>query len=111
MIRAIYGGTFDPFHNGHLSISSIVLENNLTDILHIIPAGQAPGKAEPVASSDDRLGMVAKGLMALDSDLYRRAALELIETQRGGATYTVDTLEEMADRYPDTQWRLVIGEE
>ena len=102
MIRAVYGGSFDPFHNGHVSIITEVLRRGLADIVHVAPAGLSPGKTAPRAGADDRLQMARRGLDDLEPELSGRAVVEALETRREGPSYT-------AGRYPGATWKLVMG--
>jgi nicotinate-nucleotide adenylyltransferase len=109
MIRALYGGTFDPFHSGHLAIIEQLFAGNHCRHLHVVPAGQAPGKDKPIVSAAHRLAMVEAGLTLLPADMRRRIEVETMETRREGPTYTVDTLEILVRQYPHDTWRLVLG--
>ena len=87
----ILGGTFDPIHNGHLAVTEEVRARlNLAEIV-FVPAGQPwlrPNR--PVASAEHRVRMV---LLAIKAKDYLK--LSTIEIERGGPTYTVDTIAEL----------------
>ena len=55
---AIYGGTFDPIHKGHLHVISEIISRKLADRILLIPAGQPQLRAaQPFASASDRRAM------------------------------------------------------
>ncbi|MGQ0641554.1 MAG: nicotinate-nucleotide adenylyltransferase [Gemmatimonadaceae bacterium] len=108
----ILGGTFDPPHVGHLLAASDAYEFLGLDRLLFIPAAQQPLKAlpnGPVRSSKeraptpDRLEMVR---LSIAND--HRFELSLIEIDRGGLSYTIDTLSDLAEQSRgDTRYLLV----
>jgi nicotinate-nucleotide adenylyltransferase len=104
MIRALLGGSFDPFHNGHLALVHHLLDGAWADRVVVVPAHRSPHKAHPVASGADRLTMAR---LALDG--IAGVDVDSREVERGGISYTVDTLAEMSLASPGDQWRLVIG--
>lgn len=107
MRLGVLGGTFDPPHVGHLLAASDACEALALDRLLFIPAASHPFKGESVgASASQRLEMLAL-LIADDS----RFGIDAIEIERPGLSYTVDTLVEMARRYPDADRFFLIGED
>ncbi len=103
MIRALLGGSFDPFHDGHLAMVD-ALRGHLADLVVVMPACRSPHKDPPLAPGPDRLRMaelaVAGRVGVVVSDL---------ELARGGVSYTVETLEALAARHPADRLRLAIG--
>lgn len=88
MNRGVFGGTFDPIHNGHLMVADEVRERlNLEEIV-FVPAGQPWLKTDWVISAaEDRLRMLH---LALDGKLgYKISDMEI---KRGGPSYTIDTI-------------------
>ncbi|MHB8078785.1 MAG: nicotinate (nicotinamide) nucleotide adenylyltransferase [Candidatus Krumholzibacteriia bacterium] len=104
MRRALFGGSFDPFHDGHLAMIRATLERGLADLVLVMPAAQNPCKPAPGAAGEHRLRMAALGTAGL-------AAVEVsdFELRRPGPSYTVDTLEALARRHPGEAWRLLVG--
>jgi nicotinate-nucleotide adenylyltransferase len=104
MLRAVLGGSFDPVHLGHLAIVDHMLAMDLADLLLIVPAWRSPHKFINSAGPADRLAMVRlafvdrPGVMVDDREI-----------SRGRVSFTVETLEELADEFPDDRLRLVIG--
>ncbi|MDE2270943.1 MAG: nicotinate-nucleotide adenylyltransferase [Xanthomonadaceae bacterium] len=83
---AIFGGTFDPVHIGHLRAAWEASEA-LDAEVRIVPAKIPPHRPQPVASADDRVAMLHAALAGQD-----RLQLDLRELERDGPSYTFDTL-------------------
>lgn len=88
----IYGGTFSPPHNGHLAAARAFMEQMWLDILYVIPDALPPHKemADPVSAAD-RLEMCRRAFGGMEG-VY----VSDMEIRRGGKSYTVDTLRELA---------------
>jgi len=87
----VFGGTFDPIHNGHLTIASAVQEEfKLDQVLFVVTADQWLRDNPPVASSTDRLRMVKLAVSCVPG-----FSASDIDMQREGSTYTVDTLNDL----------------
>lgn len=86
----IFGGTFDPIHNGHLRLAQEALEQCGLHSVHFIPGGTPPHRDAPYASAPQRLDMVRLAL-------HRNPAFVLDEREvhRTDPCYTVDTLVEL----------------
>ena len=91
------GGTFNPIHYGHLRSAEEVRKALRLDEIRFVPSALPPHKPkDEIAPAADRLEMVRIALE--DYPLY---ACDPIEVERAGASYTLDTLKEMARRRPD----------
>ncbi|MFI5232216.1 MAG: nicotinate-nucleotide adenylyltransferase [Gemmatimonadales bacterium] len=100
----IFGGTFDPPHVGHLLAASDAHEALGLDRVLFIPAAGQPLKSAIVAPPADRLAMVER-LVAGDP----RFTVDPIEIERGGLSFTVDTLRALRERWrSDTALALVL---
>ena len=107
MRLGVLGGTFDPPHVGHLLAASDAFEKLALDRLLFIPAAAHPFKGDSVgATPTERLDMLAL-LIADDA----RFGIDTIEITRAGLSYTVDTLGDLARRYPDAERFFLIGED
>lgn len=107
MRLGLFGGTFDPPHVGHLIAASDAFEALALDRLVFVPNCTQPLKAEaPKAPATDRLEMVRR-LCHGDT----RFSVDSIEIDRGGLSYTVDTLREYRGQYPDAALFLLLGED
>jgi len=103
----ILGGTFDPVHMGHLVVAQEVHERLRLDLTVFVPAGIPPHRTGgSVTNPLTRLKML-EGAIGEDS----RFGISTIEIDRPGPSYTVDTLEQMAQERPDDRMHLVIGDD
>ena len=101
----IFGGTFDPPHHGHLIVASHVREALNLDRIMFVPAAVPPHKRErQISRGDMRLAMVEA---AVQGDPYCVASS--IELNRGGVSYTVDTIRTLRKEMPSTQLTVLIG--
>ncbi len=102
--KGILGGTFNPPHVAHLIVAHVVREAlELGEVL-LTPSFQHAFKGDAEASPRDR-AMMTELAVAGDSGLVA----DRIEIDRGGVSYTVDTLMALREREPDTRWHLIIG--
>ncbi len=101
----VFGGTFDPPHTGHVLVAGDVCEALGLDTVTWIPAARQPLKDDaPLASAADRRQMVE---LAIRDD--PRFTLDTVELDRGGLSFTVDTLEALAKRHPGAELVLLVG--
>lgn len=100
----VLGGTFDPIHFGHLAAASEVRHVLGLDRVLLVPANAQPLKAPPVASAADRLEMCR---LAVADDPY--LDVDDCDIVRGGATFTVDTLADLAARHPGADLTFIAG--
>jgi nicotinate-nucleotide adenylyltransferase len=99
------GGSFDPPHVGHLLVAVDAFESLELDRLVFIPAAIQPLKvARAVASPSQRLEMVRR-LVGDDA----RFAVDAIEAERDGVSFSVDTVAAYADRYPAAERFFLVG--
>ena len=101
----VLGGTFDPVHIGHLAAAVNARHTLRLDRVLLVVAGQPWQKSgRPLTSAEDRLAMV-------EAAVAGRPGLEAsrMEIDRGGDTYTADTLEQLHREDPDRHLFLVVG--
>jgi len=85
------GGTFDPVHNGHITIAEEVRIRLGLDLVYFIPAAQTPLKEEClILDAEYRVEMIRLAIAE-----YPYFELSMIEIERPGPSYTADTLEEL----------------
>ncbi len=107
---AIYGGTFDPIHKGHLHVIEQVISRGIADRILIIPAGQPLlREAQPVASGAERRAMCVQALADLPSEIAKKVEVNPIEILRSGPSYAIDTVDAVAQTYPDDEILLIVG--
>ncbi len=92
----IFGGTFDPVHNGHLIVARAVLESENLDRMVFVPSARPPHKGGDImfdASERMRfLGLAMRGIPGFE--------VSSLELDREGPSYTIDTLREFTASYP-----------
>lgn len=91
----VLGGTFDPVHLGHLIAASEALHAFSLDLVLFVPAG-SPWQKESFSDPEDRYAMTV-----LAAATHERFAVSRTEVDRGGPTYTVDTMAELRGFYGD----------
>jgi nicotinate-nucleotide adenylyltransferase len=114
---ALFGGTFDPIHCGHLRMAAAAADAFALDRVLFAPVGRQPLKPEaPAASFADRLAMVALGLSDAPACDLRPIACDfepstLDAPRSGDATpnYTIDALTELADQLPGANLFVLTG--
>lgn len=101
----IFGGTFNPPHNGHVRLARAAVKELGLDKLLIIPSCVPPHKiAAKLASGEDRLEMCR---IAFGGD--PKTEVSSMELERKGRSYTVDTLRELKAAYPDSELFFIVG--
>jgi nicotinate-nucleotide adenylyltransferase len=101
----VFGGSFDPVHIGHLLAAECCREQAGLDRVLFVPAAIQPHKQDrQLASGQHRMEMLA--LATGGNDAFAVSGDEL---ERGGVSYTVDTLERLKARHPDDDLRLILG--
>ena len=105
----VFGGSFDPPHLGHFICARIAAETlGLARVL-VIPAANPPHKQQQLAAPPEaRWEMVCAAVA--DDPLFQPSRIEL---DRGGVSYTVDTLEALQQEYPAPENRLffIVGDD
>lgn len=99
----ILGGTFNPITNGHLIIADKAKNTLGLDKIIFIPSGVAPWKTN-IASADDRVAMAR--LATQDTPDFE---VSTIETSRAGASYTIDTINQLKQDYPNANLHYICG--
>jgi len=100
---ALFGGTFDPIHIGHLSVAWEASE--LLDAeVRLMPASVPPHRSAPTATAEQRVEMLRAALRG-----QSRLTLDTRELDRSGPSYTIDTLEEFREEFGDRPLVLLLG--
>ena len=105
---AMYGGAFNPIHNGHIHILREYIRRLDLDLVLLIPTGTSPHKAAVVnaASAEDRLAMCR--LACRGEEKIRVSDCEI---RRQGKSYTVHTIDWLMKEYPGDELYLLMGED
>ena len=106
----LYGGTFDPIHNGHVHVIEQLIGRNIVDRLLVVPAGQPRLREhEPKATGAERRQMCQLAINSLAPEIKSKVEVNPIEILREGPSYTIDTVEAVAQTYPDDSIVVVVG--
>jgi nicotinate-nucleotide adenylyltransferase len=101
----ILGGTFNPVHYGHLAASEEVRERLNLDLVLFIPSFLPPHKQEEqIPSAAQRLDMIR---LAIAGNIHFKLAD--LEVERGGRSYTIDTIEILRGTYPESMLFFITG--
>ena len=100
----LFGGTFDPPHNGHMRLLQSAIDAVQPDKVVVMPAGIPPHKAASATPASLRLTM-CQCFAPLHPDL----AVSDWEIGRGGKNYTIDTVRMLEERYPGAEIFLSVG--
>lgn len=106
----IYGGSFDPVHYGHLSVAKAALERLGLERLIVIPANVSPFKT---AARPDALAALPERLANCRAVFAQLPGVEVDdrELRRGGVSYAIDTVREIAAEHPGVELHFIIGED
>lgn len=105
MRLGIFGGSFDPVHFGHLLLAESCLEQLRLDRVLFVPAGAPPHKqGHELTPAGQRLEMLALAIAG-----HPAFEVSPLEIDRGGVTYTVDTLEALRAERPADELFLLLG--
>ncbi|MCF7853408.1 MAG: nicotinate-nucleotide adenylyltransferase [Candidatus Pacebacteria bacterium] len=102
----VFGGSFDPIHNGHLFIAGEIIRRGLVDEILFVPANVPPHKpASYVSPAELRLTMLQEVL-----EPYEEFSLSDIEVQHGEEpSYTIDTIHTLAGAFPEHTLCFLMG--
>jgi len=101
----VMGGTFDPIHHGHLVAASEVQAWFDLDEVVFVPTGQPWQKADRVVSPAEHRYLMTVVATASNP----RFTVSRVDIDRGGPTYTIDTLRDLAAVYPDAELFFITG--
>jgi nicotinate-nucleotide adenylyltransferase len=99
------GGTFDPIHHGHLVAASEVQAWFDLDEVVFVPTGEPWQKADRVVSPAEHRYLMTVVATASNP----RFTVSRVDIDRGGPTYTIDTLRDLAAVYPDAELFFITG--
>ena len=101
---ALFGGTFNPLHNGHLSLASEVLKAYQLQNIQFLPSYRSVHRGQPEVSAELRQQMVSLAIQP-----YPEFSLNSYEIERKGPSYTVDTLRHIKNEAPDESLCWLMG--
>ena len=94
MKLCLFGGTFDPPHVGHLIIAETIQESEQFDRIVFVPASNPPHKEMGISPIEDRVEMLR--LTLVNNDNFDVSDMEI---ERGGISYTVETIKETKEKF------------
>jgi nicotinate-nucleotide adenylyltransferase len=102
----LFGGTFDPIHNAHVVAAAEARHAARLDKVLLVVANQPWQKTgtRPVTPAEVRYELVAAGVADVDGLEASR-----IEIDRGGESFTVDTVEQLLDEQPSVEVHVIVG--
>ena len=103
----ILGATFNPPHNGHVAAAQYAQQQLQLHRLLLIPNNLPPHKQLPYRTASTRQRLEMTRIMAREELPF--AKVSEIEINRGGASYTIDTVEQLREDYPYSKFYLIIG--
>jgi nicotinate-nucleotide adenylyltransferase len=105
MRLGIFGGTFDPVHYGHLLLAECCREQCQLDQVWFMPADIPPHKQErPLTPGRQRVEMLELAIGG-----HEAFSVSRLELERGGVSYTVDTLAQIHEQDPSRELYLLLG--
>lgn len=103
---AIFGGSFNPIHNGHISMVKYLLENYNFDRILIVPIGIPSHKENRLASGKNRVEMCRLAFQNMTA-----VEITSLEVEEKKISYTIDTLMKIKELYPKSEIFEIIGED
>ena len=105
MSIAMYGGSFDPIHNGHIALCRAALEESRADRLLLVPTGESPHR-----DNTGKTPFVHRlALCQIAAREIPRAEASDLEQRLGGVNYTIRTVLALKRQYPDQPLFLIVG--
>ena len=110
MATAVFGGSFNPIHNGHIEMAKYALENLSISQLVLLPVYQAPHKNESnLLDFRHRVRLVKKAKASLSSELQSRVRISVLERSMPLPNYSYRTLKSLADLCNDATLHFILG--
>jgi nicotinate-nucleotide adenylyltransferase len=101
----LFGGSFDPVHHGHLLVAQAAREELGLARLFFIPAAQSPFKpASKPSAANERVRLLRLALVGKDW-----CEIDMQEIERGGVSYTIDTVRDYSQRFPQAELLYLTG--
>ncbi|MBN3534540.1 nicotinate-nucleotide adenylyltransferase [Mycoplasma procyoni] len=99
----IFGGSFDPIHNGHIKVAKEAIEQLNLDKLYFVPTFKSPFKTkQKYAPWEDRIKMI-------EMVKPQKSEISLFEIKRKGTSYTIDTVSHFKKQFPNDELFLILG--
>ena len=102
----LFGGAFNPIHNGHMAVARTAIEEMQLDKLIFIPTGNAPHKEETEISREDRYNMLSEAISGEE-----KMTVSDYELKSEKVNYSADTTEYFKSVYPEDELYFIIGDD
>lgn len=102
----VFGGAFDPPHAAHRVLIEAALAQLHLDKMHVVPTGHAWHKSRALSSAKHRVAMARLAFADIPG-----VQIDTREVERGGPSYTIDTLQELRGDNPTAELFLIIGQD
>ena len=106
MKLGVFGGTFNPIHNGHIRAAEEVRTAMNLDMILFVPSGNPPLKSSDIADAKDRFAMTEIAINSIKQSYF---GISDIELNSKGKSFTVDTVQTLLRRYHDDSLYLIVG--
>ena len=101
----LFGGTFNPFHHGHNHCLEMAKMSLQLDQVFLVPASRSPGKqVAEGATPQQRVAMLKRATEHLNF-----CQIDLQEIDRGGQSYTIETVRNYSRQFPESEIYLILG--
>jgi nicotinate-nucleotide adenylyltransferase len=100
----VFGGSFDPVHNGHLAIAAQARDQSGADEVWFVPAAIAPMRDHLAAPPEERLALLRTAVLGMS-----QARVLDLAVRSGGISYTVDTMHALHHDHPATGLAVLLG--
>lgn len=101
---AIFGGSFDPIHKGHIMVAKAIVKNKLADTVWFMPSYLTPGKEKQISKWEDRIKMLK---LAVGDAKW--AKISDFEIKEKCVSYTYLTIRKLKEKYPKQDFSLAMG--
>lgn len=101
---AIFGGSFDPIHKGHVMVAKAIVQNKLADKVWFMPSYLTPGKEKQITDWKHRVKMLEAAV-----GNFKWAKISDFEIKEKGISYTYLTIRKLKAKYPNVNFSLVMG--
>lgn len=102
----LFGGSFNPPHNGHVEICNTILKEKWVDAIWVIPCWKHPFQKNMV-SFEERMEMCRLAFQSFGEDV----AVKDVEKKLGGTSYTLRTVEHLQKQYAENDFFLILGKD
>ncbi len=102
----LFGGAFNPVHNGHMAVARAAIKSAKLDLLIFIPTGNAPHKKETAVSREDRYNMLIEA-----TSNEEKMTVSDYEIKREEVNYSADTVDYFKSVYPEDELFFIVGDD